>query len=95
MRVCPKDPQTETSEKKQDPTKKPKRLFLRMRSKNDRVYDYVNKLLAVFDGEFPVSYYYTDTKEYEHLPKQKYVMLNDVMLGELRRVLGDDSVVLK
>ena len=95
MRVCPKDPQTETSEKKQDTTKNPKRLFLRMRSKNDRVYDYVNKLLAVFDGEFPVSYYYTDTKEYEHLPKQKYVMLNDVMLGELRRVLGDDSVVLK
>ena len=34
-------------------------------------------------------------KEYEHLPRSRGVMLNDVMIDELKRVLGDDSVVLK
>ena len=95
MRRCPKDLQAEINEKKHEVPESPKRLFLRIPSKNDRVYDYVKRLLAVFDGDFPVSYYYSDTKEYEHLPRSGYIMLNDVMLDELRRVLGADSVVLK
>ena len=65
------------------------------KERKSKIKDYVDKLLAVFDGGFPVSYYYSDEKEYEHLPRSRGVMLNDVMIDELKRVLGDDSVVLK
>ena len=95
MRVCPKTPQEKPLSTDSAARKNPKRLFLRVPSRNSVVKVYADKLLAVFDGAFPVSYYYTDEKEYEHLPKSRGVMLNDVMLDELRRVLGEDSVVLK
>ena len=95
MRVCPKTDGTAAAVKEPEQPKSPKRLFLRLPSKDSRECKYADRLLAVFDGTFPVSYYYTDKKEYEHLPKNRWIMLNDVMLDELRRVLGDDSVVLR
>ena len=95
MRVCPKSPHEAPLESENTAKKNPKRLYLRMSSRKSKIKDYVDKLLAVFDGGFPVSYYYSDEKEYEHLPRSRGVMLNDVMIDELKRVLGDDSVVLK
>ena len=51
--------------------------------------------MAVFDGTTPVSLYCSDTKEYEHLPFDRCVYINDVMINELKRVLGEDNVLLK
>lgn len=74
---------------------KPKRLYIKLPSKNSKQYEYSKKLLAVFDGTNPVSLYYEDTKQYEHLPYENNVYLNDVMINELKRVLGDGAVVVK
>lgn len=71
------------------------RLFLKLPSENSPECDYAKKLLAVFDGKSPVSLYFVDEKRYDHLPPSKSTDLNDVMVNELKRVLGDDSVVVK
>ncbi len=71
------------------------RIFLKFPSQDSEEYRYALKLLAVFDGRSPVSLYYADEKRYEHLPMERAVDLNDVMINELKRVLGDSAVVIK
>lgn len=102
LRIAPKEPQqnaaqNEQPERTQPPQKRraPQRLYVKLPSKNSKECEYTRKLMAVFEGTSPVSFYYNDIKEYEHLPYNNNVYLNDVMINELRRVLGGDSVVVK
>ncbi len=101
LRIAPKEPQPnaprQQAESIPQPQKRksPQRLYLKLPSKNSWECEYSKKLLAVFDGTSPVSLYYQDVKEYEHLPHNNNVHLNDVMINELKRVLGDSSVVVK
>ncbi len=76
-------------------SKRASRIFIKLPSRDSKECDYTKKLLAVFDGTTPVSLYYSDTKTYDHLPRSNNVDINDVMVAELKRVLGKDSVVLK
>ncbi len=71
------------------------RLFLKFPSQNSKECEYARKLLAVFDGRSRVSFYYADEKRYDHFPRENNIDINDVLLRELRRVLGDEAVVLK
>jgi len=73
----------------------PQRLYLKFPSKNSKECCYAKKLICVFEGTSPVSFYYDDVKQYEHLPHECNVFLNDVMINELKRVLGDGAVVVK
>ncbi len=75
--------------------KGPQRLYIKCPSKNSKEYNYAKKLLAVFDGTSPVSFYYSDEKKYEHLPPSLGVHLNDVMINELKKVFGESSIVIK
>ena len=101
LRIAPKEPQSNVPQQREEripqlqKRKSPQRLYLKLPSKNSREYEYSKKLLAVFDGTSPVSFYYEDTGEYEHLSYNNNVYLNDVMINELKRVLGDSSVVVK
>jgi len=98
VRLCPKQAAAQNNTERQNNNaadKKTKRLFLRFSSKNCSEYDYACRLMAVFDGTAPVSLYYSDTKEYEHLPYDKCVYINDVMINELVRVLGRENVLLR
>ena len=98
VRLCPKQAVTRNntgSERSNTAGKNAKRLFLRFPSKNSYEYDYAVRLMAVFDGTTPVSLYYSDTKEYEHLPYDKCVYINDVMINELTRVLGRENVIFR
>ena len=76
--------------------KKSKRegVFLRIDSENDERLDKVNNILEIFDGAFPVYFYYNDTKQYVKLPQSKFVDYNEPMIRELRRILGDGNVVV-
>ena len=76
--------------------KKSKRegVFLRLDSANDERLDKVNNILEIFDGAFPVYFYYNDTKQYVKLPQSKFVDYNEPMIRELRRILGDGNVVV-
>ncbi|MDD5924016.1 MAG: DNA polymerase III subunit alpha [Clostridia bacterium] len=73
-----------------------KRLYLRFSSHDCKEKDEAGLVLSVFEGgNTPVSYYYEYTKQYEHLPKQNAVDLNNIMVDELKRRIGNDNVVLK
>lgn len=96
LRTSPKTAETfRVKERPPSQHKGPQRLYIKLPSKDSSEYDYTVKLLAVFDGNNPVSLYYSDIKQYEHLPFENNVYLNDVMINELKRVLGDSAVVVK
>ncbi len=70
-----------------------KRLFLRLPDATGRLCFKAKNLVSIFDGEFPVYYYYADEKRYEALPVG--VQLDAYVLGELKALLGEDNVILK
>ena len=71
------------------------RLYLKLPSEQSKECAYARKLFDVFDGQNPVSLYYSDEKRYEHLPQSACIDLNDVLVNELKRVLGEEAVVVK
>ncbi|MBR5273561.1 MAG: DNA polymerase III subunit alpha [Clostridia bacterium] len=81
---------------KAEPQKKSKRegIFLRFDCANDDRIDAVKNLLEIFDGSFPVYFYYNDTKQYVRLPQSSFVDYNEPMIRELKRILGDENVVV-
>ncbi|WRS28104.1 DNA polymerase III subunit alpha [Oscillospiraceae bacterium MB08-C2-2] len=51
------------------------------------------KVLRIFDGTMPVIWYCEDSKKYTRAPQSDWVLVNEVMLNELRRLLGANNVV--
>ena len=73
---------------------KPKKLFLRVPSRESgECADCVN-LLEIFDGVTPVALYYSDRQEYD-FKAVPGVMPAEGLLAKLREILGDNNVVLK
>ncbi len=70
-----------------------KRLFLRVAGKQDRNYFKVLNLVELFEGNFPVYFYYADEKQYA--TEAVGVALSDYVLAQLRRLLGEENVILK
>ncbi len=73
--------------------KKPTRLFLRVPSQTDTAYFKALNLCELFEGAFPVFFYYADEKRYESQPMG--VDLSDYVLGQLNELLGAENVILK
>ncbi len=78
------------------PEEKPKDtrngLYLKFTGEGDERLEAVINLLKVFEGATPVYFYYKDAGKYVRTPNSYWVSKNDVMLRELRRVLGQDAV---
>lgn len=79
---------------KQMEEKKRKRigLFLRFDSRNDVNIAKAEIVTSIFDGGYPLYYYYMNEKKYELQPRSSFVDVNDTMLCELKRILGEDNV---
>lgn len=75
--------------------KKRRGLFLKFPNKDCPELIQAEKLLAIFDGNTPLYYYFADTKEYKKLDLKRFVDVNEPLINELRRVLGDGNVVLQ
>ena len=52
----------------------------------------IERFLRIFEGNTRLYYYYTDTKQYDALPVESCVDVNEPLLGELRRILGRENV---
>ena len=97
----PEDAQKEFSDKPQSEStqqqkgKVKKGLFLRFSSENCPEQYQAEKLLSIFDGRTPLYYYFTDKKEYRNLPADRFVDINEPLLDELKKVLGEENVVLR
>ncbi len=77
---------------KKQPSKKKKGLFLRFDSEDDERIKKASEYLDIFDGNFPVYFYYNDTKKYFLLPREKFISENEPLIRELKKLLGDENV---
>ncbi|MDE6659042.1 MAG: DNA polymerase III subunit alpha, partial [Eubacterium sp.] len=67
-------------------------LFLRFDSKNDKNIEKAKNLISIFDGSYPLYFYYLDEKKYELQERTLFVDVNKTLLQELERILGNDNV---
>ena len=84
------------SERKPKPAtdKKRKGLFLKFKSADDERIKKAETITSIFDGGLPLYYYFEDTKKYSLQPKERAVDVNETMLSELKRLLGEGNVAL-
>ncbi|MBR1761897.1 MAG: DNA polymerase III subunit alpha [Eubacterium sp.] len=69
-------------------------LFLKFTSKDDERLEKARVVTSIFEGDMPLYFYFEDEKKY-HLQRQSdFVEVNETMLSELRRILGDGNVAV-
>ncbi|MBR0348867.1 MAG: DNA polymerase III subunit alpha [Clostridia bacterium] len=85
------------AEATQEQSAKKKRigLFLRFPSEGCPEQLQAEKLLAIFEGRTPLYYYFADKKEYRNMPFERFVDVNEPLLDELKKVLGEENVVMR
>ncbi|MBE6770996.1 MAG: DNA polymerase III subunit alpha [Ruminococcaceae bacterium] len=88
---CPSD--VTLSDKQKTEKKKAKGLFLRFDTADSPQIEYCRRLLAIFDGNTPLFYFFSNTKEYKRNPIGQGIDVNSVLLRELRRILGEQNVI--
>ncbi|MDL2232742.1 DNA polymerase III subunit alpha [Ruminococcaceae bacterium OttesenSCG-928-L11] len=67
-------------------------LYLKFPSEDSPLIKRASNVLFVFAGKLPVYFYYVDKAKYVQCPQTYWVDVNDVMLGELKRILGEKNV---
>ena len=82
-----------SSASNQQPQATPRRLFLRVPDCRCELYHKALNLVELFDGGFPVFFFFADERRYEVEPHG--VALSDYVLRELRMLLGEENVILK
>ena len=90
---CSKPDQGNNDAENDNNKQKRKGLFLRVSGANYEYRKKVENLLSIFDGSEPVYVYYNDRKKYSVM--NKGVFPDKVLIGELKKILGDDNVVLQ
>ncbi len=68
-------------------------LHLLIDSENSRTDKWVKNMLSIFEGTTSVYIKYKDTQKRIKLPDSMSVMLNNTMIDELKRRLGEQNVV--
>ena len=70
-------------------------LFLKFPTEGTPEQIQAEKLLAIFDGRVPLYYYFADTGKYVHQPYERSVDVNEPLINELKRLLGEENVVFQ
>ena len=70
-------------------------LFLKFPTEGTPEQVQAEKLLAIFDGRVPLYYYFADTGKYVHQPYERSVDVNEPLINELKRLLGEENVVFQ
>lgn len=70
-------------------------LYLKFAHEQSDIVKKAANVLFVFPGKMPVYFYYNDTKKYVRTPQRYWIEPNEIMLGELRRMLGSENVATK
>ena len=73
----------------------PQALYLRIDDLDTPLYEKARRVLDIFDGNTPVIFYLTKSNRKVKAPSNMWVSLNDVMIGELKRQLGEHNVAVK
>ena len=83
---------SENSQNKYE-TPKRQRLFLRVPDMNCDEFMYAKNIVEIFDGDTEVIFYTTSEKKYERFINR--INATAFVVGELKRLLGDENVILK
>ncbi|MBQ9083358.1 MAG: DNA polymerase III subunit alpha, partial [Clostridia bacterium] len=70
-------------------------LYLRTENLSCEAFQRARRVMAVFDGNTPVYVYCTDTGKLSLAARTGWVYMNEPMLQELRRILGDKNVAVR
>lgn len=70
-------------------------LYLRFPTEGCEEMGKAKNLLEIFEGSFPVYFYYKDSGKYFLAPRNLWVDVNEPLMKELRRVLGGENVALR
>ncbi len=73
---------------------KNQKIYLRLSSKRDKIYNKLVALLSIFEGNCPVVFYYTDTAEYD-ASSHFAINLTPNLLCHLTDLLGKENVHIK
>ena len=89
-------PSPNSTAKKNDPKAKSQRpgLYLKVPEEECEVYDRAKKYLAIFEGPTPLYVYFVSTKKLLRAPAAMRVSVNDVLIRELKRLLGAKNVAV-
>ena len=87
-------PQSKRETAKEAPPSARHGLYLRLASEADPLYKHAVNLLSIFEGDEPVYIRFADTGKLVRAPRSLWIMPNDPLFGELRRVLGDENVAV-
>lgn len=86
-------PQGESAAHVQKSTRRPG-LYLKLPGKESAHYRKAMRYIAVFDGATPLYLYFEDTKKLMQAPAQYRVSVNEVLLGALGSLLGEENVAV-
>lgn len=65
---------------------------MRFKSRDDENIVKAKNVTAIFDGQYPLYFYYMDEKKYELQSRNLFVDVNKTMLEEIRRIIGEGNV---
>ncbi|MBQ8431765.1 MAG: DNA polymerase III subunit alpha [Clostridia bacterium] len=85
--------QTSTSKPQPPSLSSARRLFLRVPGEKTAASLKALNLVELFEGRFPVFFYYADEKRYQREPMG--MELSDYVLRQLRELLGEENVILQ
>ena len=84
--------ETKAAEKKT--SSKRRGLYLKFANADDSRREKAEIITSIFDGDMPLYLYFEDEKKYHHMPRSSSVSVNETMLAELKRLLGDKNVAV-
>lgn len=92
------NPFSETGQENREPVShkkgKHRGLFLRFDSEKDERIKKAKIITSIFEGDFPLCFYYKDKKHYDLQKRADFTAPNPTMLEELCRLLGNENVVV-
>ncbi|MDK2810613.1 MAG: polymerase subunit alpha [Petroclostridium sp.] len=71
---------------------KAKKLYIKIRSKNNNILDRVTPVLRFFNGDTPVYVYFEENEKITVASRDMWVNLNDLLITELKNIVGDECI---
>ncbi len=70
-------------------------IFIRIDGNDSRKMNKAKNLISIFNGNIPVYFYDVNNKKYEFLGTEYLTEPNEPMIEELRRIFGNENIVLQ
>ena len=84
----------QTAQPVQKSSSKRKGLFLKFKSADDERIKRATVVTLIFEGDMPLYFYFEDEKKYHLQKRSDFVDVNETMINELKRILGDENVAV-